>query len=86
MNIKTYNKALAEQARKALNFAFVQETVAEDDEIFFCNDTDSVKYRIIAKSQVVTLYLFAPDIKTVWNYSNEHFKSRYYQCMPLAYS
>lgn len=30
MNIKTYNKALAEQANKALDFAFVKENPNDD--------------------------------------------------------
>lgn len=84
MNIKTYNKSLAELAKKALNFAFVRETLPEDDEVFFCNDTDSVKYRIVARLQIVTLYLFAVDTKAIWDYCHEHFKSRYYQCIHVS--
>lgn len=30
MNIKSYNKALAEQAKKALNFAFTKESDPTD--------------------------------------------------------
>lgn len=54
-----------------------------DDETYFCNDTDGVKYRVLAKSKVVRLYLIATDVKVVWNYCHEHFKNKYYKSTTL---
>lgn len=68
MNIKTYNKALAEQVKKGLNFSFARDGDPADDETFFCNDTDFVKYRVIAKLNKLALQFYAVDLKVVWSY------------------
>ena len=78
MNIGSYNKALAEQVKKALEFAFLKEMDPADEEIFYCCDTDSVKYRTIAKTRHVVLLFFAPDFKKVWEYGKEHLCKAHY--------
>lgn len=51
-----------------------------DEEVFFCNDTDSVKYRTIAKCKHVVLLFYATDLKKIWDYCHEHFTKNHYKC------
>ena len=62
MNIKSYNKALAQQVKKSLDFAFTKEMDPADEEVFYCCDTDSVKYKVIANHNRVCLQLTCVDI------------------------
>lgn len=80
MNIATYNKSLAEYAKKGLNFSFVQEIDPADEEIFYCNDTDTVKYQIVAKKNSFKLIFQIIDLKIIWTYIENYFKAQYYIC------
>lgn len=62
MNIKSYNKALAQQVKKALDFSFTKEMDPADEEIFFCCDTDTVKYKTIANHNRVTMHFSCVDL------------------------
>ena len=83
MNINTFNKALYEQAKRAFNFAFIWDTDPADEEILFCNDTDTVRYKVISKKGNLVLYFFFVDLENVWKYIEHHFKKHYYHSTPL---
>lgn len=79
MDIKSYNKALCEQCRKGFNFAFINEIDPTDEEIFFCNDTDSVRYKLAAKKDRLTLCFYFVDLENVWRYIEQYFRATYYR-------
>ena len=79
MDIKSYNKALSQQCIKAFNFSFINEIDPSDEEICFCNDTDTVKYKLNAKKDRLTLYFFFIDLENVWKYIEEYFRATYYK-------
>jgi hypothetical protein len=62
MDIKSYNKALAEQCKKCFYFSFINSNDPEDEEICLCNDTDTVRYKVFAKKDKLTLYFFFVDL------------------------
>lgn len=68
MDLRSYNKALFESCRKAFNFAFIHDIDPADEETFFCNDTDTVRYRVEAKKNQLALYFYFTDLENVWKY------------------
>jgi len=79
MDIKTYNKGLAEQCKKAFNMAFIHGMQEGDIENFICSDTDSVRYLVIAVNQKVIFYFYCIDIEVVWKYCSEHLIKNYFK-------
>lgn len=78
MDIKSYNKALASQIKKALDFSFTKDMDPTDEEIFFCCDTDTVKYKTIAKHNKVFLHFSCVDLEHIWKYCCDHLAQKYY--------
>lgn len=78
MNIASYNKALSSQIKKALDFAFTKEMDPEDEEVFFCNDTDCTKYRVIGRRHLVLVLFTCTDVVHIWNYCKEHLHRHHY--------
>jgi hypothetical protein len=79
MDLKSYNKALCELCRKGFNFSFINEIDPSDEELFFCNDTDTVKYKLIAKKDRLTLYFYFVDLENVWRNIEAYFRATYYK-------
>jgi hypothetical protein len=79
MNIKSYHKSLTEQCRRSLNFSFINDIDPMEEEFIFCNDTDTVKYKILAKKDRFSLYIFFVDLEALWKYIEPYFRQHYYQ-------
>ena len=82
MDIKSYNKALAQQVKKALDFAFTKEVDPADEEVFFCCDTDTVKYKTIATHNRVRLIFTCVDLEHIWKYCSDHLVHKHFQSTP----
>jgi hypothetical protein len=78
MDLKSYNKALAAQCRRALSDSFVKEMEPGYEEPYFCADTDTVRYKIIASKEKFKLYFYFVDLGNVWKYIEPHFRKHYY--------
>lgn len=83
MDIKSYNKALATQCRRALGEAFVQDIEAGYEEVEYCSDTDSVRYKIAFSKDHFRLSFYFVDLANVWKYIQTHFLANYYQSPSL---
>jgi hypothetical protein len=68
MDIKSYNKSLCELCIKAFNFAFINFVEPGDEETYFCQDTDTVKYKIIARKDKFVFHFYFVDLENVWKY------------------
>ena len=79
MDLKSYNKALFQSAKKAFDFSFIKDIDPADQELFFCNDTDTVKYKLLAKKNMLNLYFYFTDLENVWKYIENYFRATYYQ-------
>jgi hypothetical protein len=79
MDIKSYNKALCEQCKRTFNFAFINEIDPADEEICFCNDTDTVKYKLVAKKDKLSLFFYFVDLENVWANIEQYFRATYYK-------
>ena len=79
MDIKSYNKALAQQVKKALDFAFTKEVDPADEEVFYCCDTDTVKYKTIATQNRLRLIFTCVDLEHIWKYCADHLVHKYFQ-------
>ena len=79
MDIKSYNKALSELCKKVFNFSFINETDPSDEEICFCNDTDTVKYKLIGRKDRLSLYFYFVDLENLWKYIETYFRATYYR-------
>jgi hypothetical protein len=79
MDLKSYNKALSELIKKGLDFSFIKEIDPTDDEIFYCNDTDAVKYQVIAKKDNFTLLFVVVDLENIWAFIEPYFRKVYYE-------
>ena len=83
MDLKSYNKSLYAQCKRALNYSFVQDIDPGYEEFFYCSDTDTVHYKIVSDKDKFTLYFFFIDLENVWKFIENYFKQHYYQSQIL---
>ena len=79
MNLQSYNKALAQQCKKGLYFAFYKNLDPDDEEVYYCCDTDRVKYVTISKKGLLILQFTCIDVELIWNYGHRHMCETYYK-------
>lgn len=63
MNLQSYNKSLAEQCKKGLYFAFYKNIDPDDEEVYYCCDTDKVKYITTAKKGSLVVLFTCTDVE-----------------------